>query len=114
MAITGIHTLFYSPEADRLRALLADVFEWDHVDAGDGWLIFGTPPGEMAVHPGEKAGHEITFMCDDLEATVADLSAGGVIFEGDPSDEGWGIVITMVLPGEVKALLYEPRHPTAI
>lgn len=113
MAITGIHTLFYSPEADRLRAVLGDVFGWEHVDAGGGWLIFATPPGEMAVHPGERAGHEITFMCDDLDSTIEELSGKGVEFAGEPKDEGWGIVTTMILPGQVTALLYEPRHPTA-
>ena len=114
MAITGVHTLIYSPEADAARAVLQDVFGWDGVDAGGGWLIFATPPGEMAVHPAESPAHEITLMCDDLAATVAELEAHGVVFDGEAEDQGWGIPRTMVLPGGVRMMLYEPRHPTAI
>ena len=114
MAITGVHTLFYSAEADQLREVLRDVFGWPNVDAGGGWLIFSTPPGEMAVHPGERPAHEITFMCDDLGETIAELSVKGIEFDGEPHDEGWGVVTTMVLPGDLRVLLYEPRHTTAI
>ena len=116
MAITGMHTLLYSSEPEALRAVLADVFGWAHVDDGQdaGWLIFKTPPAEMGVHPADHAGHEISLMCDDLTATVDDLRAKGVGFDGDPVDEGWGVAIRMVLPGEVRVLLYEPRHTTAI
>ena len=53
-------------------------------------------------------------MCDDLEATIKELMAKGVVFEGDPVDEGWGIAVKMILPGEVEMLLYQPRHNTAI
>lgn len=114
MAINGVHTLLYTSEPDALRAVLRDVFGWDHVDAGDGWLIFETPPGEMGVHPGETPSHQITFMCDDLKSTIADLTAEGVAFQGEIQDEGFGITVTMVLPGDVEVMLYEPRHPTAI
>ncbi|MGI9601673.1 MAG: VOC family protein [Acidimicrobiales bacterium] len=116
MAITGIHTLLYSSEAEALRSVLADVIGWEHVDDGQdqGWLIFALPPAEMGVHPGEGPAHEISLMCDDLDATVGELAAKGVQFRGDPVDEGWGIVTTMVLPGEVEMLLYQPRHATAI
>ena len=114
MAIIGVHTLLYSSEPEALRRVLADVFGWDHVDSGDGWLIFALPPTEMGVHPGDTAAHEISLMCDDLDATVADLRAKGIEFRGDPVDEGFGIVIPMMLPGGVEVLLYEPRHDTAI
>lgn len=116
MAVTGIHTLLYSSEPEALRAILVDVFGWSHVDDGQdvGWLIFKTPPAEMAVHPGESPHHEISFMCDDLPSTMADLEGKGVRFRGQPTDEGWGIAVTMVLPGEVEVLLYQPRHNTAI
>jgi catechol 2,3-dioxygenase-like lactoylglutathione lyase family enzyme len=114
MAITGVHALLYSPEADAVRALLRDVFGWDHVDDGQGWLIFKLPPAELGVHPGEQPAHELSFMCDDLRATVAELREKGVEFRGEPEDQGWGVVTTMVLPGGVDVLLYEPRHATAI
>ena len=114
MAITGAHVLLYSPEAAALRAVLRDVIGWDSVDAGEGWLIFALPPGELGVHPAERASHQLTLMCDDIEATVADLRARGIEFRDDPHEEGFGIAATMVLPGDVDVMLYEPRHPTAI
>lgn len=66
MAVTGAHVLLYSSEPEALRAVFKDVLGWDHVDAGDGWLIFGLPPAEIAVHPAESPSHELTLMCDDL------------------------------------------------
>ncbi len=114
MAVTGAHVLLYSSEPEALRAVFKDVLGWDHVDAGDGWLIFGLPPAEIAVHPAESPSHELTLMCDDLAATVTDLRAAGVEVAGEPTDQGWGIVVTVTLPGGVEVLLYEPRHPTAI
>jgi hypothetical protein len=114
MAIIGTHALLYTSEPDALRAVLRDVFGWHHVDAHDGWLIFRLPPAELGVHPADAPAHEISFMCDDLTATVAELSAKGVQFDGAPEVQGFGTVITMVLPGGVRALLYEPRHPVAI
>ena len=114
MAITGTHALLYTPEPEALRACLRDVFGWNHVDAHDGWLIFALPPAELGVHPSDKPAHELSFMCDDIEATMAELQAKGIRFTGEPENQGFGIVATMVLPGDVDVLLYQPRHPTAI
>ena len=114
MAITGTHALLYTSKPDELRAVLRDAFGWDHVDAHEGWLIFKLPPGEVAIHPADVPAHEISFMCDDVHATIAELSSKGIVFEGEPQDQRWGSTVTMVLPGDVKVLLYEPRHPTAI
>lgn len=115
MAITGVHTLLYTAQAEALRALLDDVLGLGHVDDGqdEGWLIFKLPPAEMGVHPGDKPAHEISFMCDDLTATIEELTAKGVEFVGEPVDQGFGITITMKLPGDVEMLLYEPRHAVA-
>ena len=113
MAVTGIHTLLYTSEPEALRECLRDVFGWDHVDAGDGWLIFKTPLCEMGVHPGRSPAQEISMMCDDLEATMAELSAKGIEFTSGPTDEGFGIVASMTLPGGVDMQLYEPRHAVA-
>src|SRR5205807_587298 len=97
-----------------LRAVLNDVMGWDSVDAGHGWLIFALPPAELGVHPADQPSHQLTLMCDDIGATVADLRARGIQFRDEPHDAGFGIVATMVLPGDVDLMLYEPRHPTAI
>jgi catechol 2,3-dioxygenase-like lactoylglutathione lyase family enzyme len=120
MAIIGAHVLLYTPEPEALRATLRDVFGWSHVDAGDGWLIFALPPAELGVHPAEgpsyEAGtrHQLSLMCDDIGSTVRELRSKGLEVEGEPEDEGWGITTTIVLPGGVQVLLYEPRHPVAI
>ncbi len=107
--------LLYTEKAEELRTVFRAVFGWRHVDAGDGWLIFALPPAELGVHPSDgETRHELSLMCDDLEATMAELSAKGIEFEGEPLDEGWGITITMILPGETKLLLYEPKHQTAV
>jgi catechol 2,3-dioxygenase-like lactoylglutathione lyase family enzyme len=113
--ITGVHGLVYTSEPEAVRAVFRDVFGWEHVDAGDGWLIFALPPAELGVHPAERSdGRSISVMCDDLNATMDELRAKGVEFRGEPRDEGFGITVTMVLPGETELMLYEPRHPTAI
>jgi predicted enzyme related to lactoylglutathione lyase len=120
MAIIGTHALLYTSEPEALRAMLRDVFGLAHVDAGGGWLIFRLPPAELGVHPtdGEAAEargrHAVSFMCDDIHATVRDLSARGVEVRGDPQDQGYGITVMLGLPGGVEVQLYEPRHPVAI
>lgn len=118
MAITGAHVLLYTPDAVALRATLRDVLGWRYVeDPGSepGWLIFALPPAELGVHPSQgSTQHELSLMCDDIQTTKSELEAKGVGFRGEPEDLGFGIGVTMVLPGEVEVLLYEPRHPTAV
>jgi predicted enzyme related to lactoylglutathione lyase len=115
MAVTGVHALIYTSEPDAVRAVFRDVFGWKHVDVGDNWLIFKLPPAELGVHPSQyETRRDVSLMCDDLEATMAELQANGIVFEGEPLDEGWGITVNMVLPGDTKLMLYEPRHETAI
>ena len=112
MPITGAHALLYTPEAEALRGVLRDVFGWSSYDAGDGWPIFDLPPGELGVHPSEAGDthHELALTCDDIAATVVELGDRGIEFRGEPRDLGWGVGTTMVLPGGVEVLLYEPRH----
>lgn len=120
MAIIGTHALLYTSEPDAVREIFRDVLGWKHVDAGHGWLIFALPPAELGVHPGEgptfDAGvrHELSFMCDDITATVADLASRGLEIRGEPEQQPWGMTATLVLPGGVDVMLYEPRHPTVI
>jgi hypothetical protein len=110
VAVTGVHAIIYSPEADALRALLGDAFGWEHIDAGGGWLIFALPPAEVGVHPGEEPRQELSLMCDDLPATMDELRTKGVAFPGEPTTQPWGVSVTMVLPGGVEMMLYQPRH----
>jgi hypothetical protein len=115
VAIRGAHFLLYTPEAEKLRATLRDVFGWSHVDAGEGWLIFALPPAELGVHPSDgSTHHELSLICDDVRETMAELAANGIEFRGEAEDMGFGVGATMVLSGGVEVLLYEPRHPTAV
>ena len=120
MAVTGVHVLLYSSEAEALREVFRDVFGWRHVDDGDGWLIFALPPAELGIHPAEGptfeggARHQVTLMSDDITATIQELRSKGIEVRGEPQDEGFGITTTIVLPGGVELMVYEPRHRTAI
>jgi predicted enzyme related to lactoylglutathione lyase len=113
--ITGAHALIYVKEADAVRAFFRDVLQFPFVDAGHSWLIFALPPAEMAVHPaGADASHDdVYLMCDDVEKTVAELSAKGAEFEGGIVDRGWGLVTRIRLPGGDHIGLYQPKHATA-
>jgi catechol 2,3-dioxygenase-like lactoylglutathione lyase family enzyme len=111
--ITGTHVIVYSRDADADRAFFSDVLDYPHVDAGGGWLIFKLPPGEVAVHPTDgRQSHELYLMCDDLNATVEHLEDHGVMCS-DITDEGWGLLTSIRLPGGGDLGLYEPRHPRA-
>jgi hypothetical protein len=108
--IIGTHSIIYStaPEAD--RAFLRDVLGLPHVDVGDGWLIFGLPPAEVAVHPSdENDRHEFYLMCDDVEALVADLNKRNITC-GPVQNQGWGMLTQLTLPGGGKLGVYQPRH----
>jgi predicted enzyme related to lactoylglutathione lyase len=107
--------LLYSPEPEKLRAVFRDVFGWKHVDDGDGWLIFALPPAEVGVHPSDgDTHHQLSFMCDDVHATLAELRARGIEAEAEPVDAGYGITTTLILPGGVRVQLYEPRHASPL
>lgn len=109
--INGAHVIIYSTDADADRAFLRDVLRFPSVDVGDGWLIFGLPPSEVAVHPGASNGtHELYLMCDDVQAVVDTLTKLGRPCE-PVADQGWGIVTSVTLPGGGRLAIYQPRHP---
>jgi catechol 2,3-dioxygenase-like lactoylglutathione lyase family enzyme len=112
--INGAHAILYSDDAAATRATLAKVLGTRTVDAGDGWLIFALPPAEIAVHPAARGGRaELYLMTDDVTATVAALQAEGIEIARPISDQGWGLLTAITLPGGVELGLYQPRHPTA-
>jgi hypothetical protein len=108
--IIGAHSIIYSksPEAD--RAFVRDVLGFPSVDVGDGWLIFGLPPSEVAVHPSTKNDiHELYLMVDDVEAFVADMARRRLNCS-PVQDQGWGLLTQLTLPGGGKLGVYQPRH----
>ena len=115
--INGVHTIIYSDDAPVTRAFLRDVLGWSSIDGGEGWLIFETPATEMGVHPTRGDGgeewattphHDISFLCDDIEATIAELSAKGVEFTDEVRDIGYGLVTTFLVPSAGPMPLYQP------
>jgi len=109
--VTGAHVILYSKDAERDRNFLRDVLGFPHVDAGHGWLIFGLPPSEVAVHPAERNGkHELYLICDDVKKLVAAMKAKRV--SCSPIEEQrWGSLTHLTLPGGGKLGVYQPKHP---
>ena len=108
--IIGAHSIIYSKDPDADRAFLRDVLAFPSVDVGHGWLIFGLPPAEVAVHPSEENDvHEFYLMCDDVHALIADMEKRGVVC-GPIHDQGWGVLTHVILPGGGKLGIYQPRH----
>jgi catechol 2,3-dioxygenase-like lactoylglutathione lyase family enzyme len=119
--INGIHGIVYAKDAEKARAFFRDTLGFRHVDAGEGWLIFALPPAEMGVHPemvepgapqAAEGKHELYLMCDDVASTVVELQAKGVDFLSPVTDQGWGLLTTLRIPGGGVIGMYQPRHPT--
>ena len=116
--IQGVHTMFYSSEPEALRAFLRDKLGFPATDVGEGWLIFDLPEADMGVHPADPTGahgkadgaHDISFYCEDVEATVAELTAKGVEFVSGIEDHGYGLVTFFKMPGDLVVQLYQPRY----
>ena len=118
--ITALHTLVYADDPDAARAFFRDVLELPGTDTGGGWLIFRSGPSELGVHPSswEYEGQggstnqqfDVSLMCDDLQATMADLTAKGAEFAGDVRDEGWGTTVRLKVPGAGEMTLYQPSY----
>jgi len=108
--INGAHAIVYSTNPDADRAFFRDVLKLSHVDVGNGWLIFGLPPSELAVHPAETNGRqELYLMCGDIEAFAADMKQRGIACS-PVQDQGWGRVSQVTLPGGGTLGVYQPRH----
>ena len=117
--IKGVHTMFYSSEPEALRAFLRDKLGFStYSDVGGGWLIFDLPEADMGVHPSDERGghglpagtHDVSFYCDDIRATVAELEGRGVEFDGEVVNAGFGLVTHFRMPGGVRVMLYQPHY----
>ena len=115
MMIIGTHAIIYADDPTAARAFFKDVLGLPNVDVGDGWLIFALPPADVAAHPANaetRSGRlELYFMCDDVHETVAELTSKGVEFTQPVSDQGWGLLTALRVPGAGEIGLYQPRHP---
>jgi catechol 2,3-dioxygenase-like lactoylglutathione lyase family enzyme len=110
-----MHAMFYSDRPEELRAFFRDALGLRGTDVGGGWLIFDPPEADLGVHP--TAGEEVpsgtaalSFTCDDLQATVAELRARGVEFAGEIEDRGYGLVTRFRVPGGFEIELYQPKY----
>ncbi len=111
--VGAVHVTVFSHDTEATREFFRDVLELDSVDAGGGWLIFALPPTELGVHPTDgEPRHELYLMCDDVDATVTELGAKGVELARAVTDEGFGRVGYLDVPGIGELGLYEPHHPT--
>ncbi len=116
--IKGVHTMFYTSQPEQLRAFLRDKLGFPATDVGGGWLIFDLPDAEMGCHPEEKeegrmvasGTHHISFYCDDIEKTVAELRARGVEFTGEVKNRGYGLATQFRVPGDFEVELYQPLY----
>ncbi len=109
--LSGAHIILFSTNAEADRRFLQEVLGLSGVDAGQGWLIYGLPPAEVAVHPGqENDAHELYLMCDDAQAFIGEMARRGVSCPA-AQNRGWGVVTSVPLPGGGKLGVYEPRHP---
>src|SRR5688572_22637682 len=108
--IKGMHALIFTPEAEAARDFFRDVLGLSFFDTGGGWLIFDAPAADIGFHPGDDTHHEVSFYCDDIETTVAELKAKGVEFTTPVTDQGFGLVTRFRMPGGVEFDLYEPKY----
>jgi catechol 2,3-dioxygenase-like lactoylglutathione lyase family enzyme len=114
--IKGVHTMFYSSQADELRAFFRDKLGFPAHDVGEGWLIFDLPEADLGCHPaseeegGTSGTHNISFYCDDIYQTVAELKKHGVEFVSEIEDHGYGLVTFFKVPGDFAIQLYQPRY----
>jgi catechol 2,3-dioxygenase-like lactoylglutathione lyase family enzyme len=118
VVITAVHTLIYADDPDAARAFFRDVLEFPGIDTGGGWLIFKTGPSELGVHPrasledqpASAEQFDVSLMCDDLDETMARLTEKGAEFGGDVTDQGWGRVVRLKVPGAGEITLYQPKY----
>jgi len=117
--IAGVHALLYADDAEAAREFLRGVLGLDSVDAGGGWLIFALPPAELAVHPTQgndrRSGeHQLWLMCRDIHRTAADLEARGVELASPITEERFGLITSVNVPGAGEIGLYQPMHASPL
>jgi hypothetical protein len=110
--IKGVHAMFNSPVPEELRAFLRDKLQLPYTDIGGGWLIFNPSESEIGSHSSDRPYHSLSFYCDDIQDTMADLKSRGVEFTSNVSEEEWGRVTRFKMPGGEEVELYEAKYKT--
>jgi len=114
--ITGVHTMFYSSKPEEFHDFIRDKLKFSFTDVGHGWLIFNLPEADLGCHPaenkdgGRSGTHNISFYCDDIQKTVAELKSRGVEFTAGITDAGFGLITHFKVPGDFAVMLYQPRY----
>ena len=114
--IKGVHTMFFTSQPDELRAFIRDKLKFSYTDVGGGWLIFDLPEANMGCHPddpskGKPSGLPyISFYCEDIKQTVAELKGRGVEFIDEIKPNEYGFITHFKMPGDIEVELYEPKY----
>lgn len=108
--IKGLHAIFFTPHAEEMRAFIRDKLGFPFRDAGGGWLLFDMAEADIACHPADESAQEMSFYCDDLHATVAELKARGVEFTTEIREEEYGLSTTMRMSPDIEVELYQPNY----
>ncbi len=108
--ITGAHSIIYSSDARADIDFFKNVLNFPNVDAGKGWLIFGLPPSEIAIHPSNESGiHEFFLICDDINVFINEMSSHNIVCS-PVENQRWGNLTYLTLPGGGRLGVYEPKH----
>jgi hypothetical protein len=110
--------MFYSSDADGLRAFFRDKLGLKANDIGHGWLIFDLPEADLGCHPADSSGeegalsgtHDISFYCDNIHTTVDELRSKCDVFKGEIEDRGYGFVTHFLAPGDFYIQLFQPKY----
>jgi catechol 2,3-dioxygenase-like lactoylglutathione lyase family enzyme len=111
-----MHTMLYTSEPEALRAFLRDKLGLAGTDVGGGWLIFDLPEADLGCHPAEAPDGKpsgtpyLSFYCDDVAKTVAELRGRGVEFADEIHDAGYGLATHFRVPGGFTLELYQPHY----
>ena len=115
--IKGAHVLISTAQPEAVRAFFRDALGLPTLGE-DSWPVFELPATELGIHETEEADHEgrvqFYLICDDLDATVAELTTKGDQFAGEPTDEGFAMQILVQLPNGLTLPIYQPRYQSVI
>jgi len=107
--IVGAHIMLQSKDEKADKAFLSEVLDLPFIDAGGGFLIFGTT-GEIAIHESDRNDvHQLFLMCEDMDDFLEEMAERGIAAT-QAVNRGWGTISEITLPGGGKLSVYEPHH----